>query len=70
MVIYSFYLKDDKKKQVTKEKLISSSKIFEDLRPKYFKRNFSRFLESITPEEIEALIAIKNVKIFINSEFF
>lgn len=53
-----------------KERLVSSSKIFDELKPKYLKRKFKRFLESITPEEIEALIAIKNVKININIEFF
>ncbi len=53
-----------------REKLVSSSKIFDELRPKFLKRKCKRFLESITPEEIEALIAIKNVKIFVKIEFF
>ncbi len=48
---------------------MSSGKIFEDLRPKYLKRKLTRFFESITPEELEALIAIKNVNIFLKSEF-
>ena len=68
--VVKYLILDDKKQQMIKEKLVSSSKIFDELRPKYFKRKFKRFLESITPEEIEALIAIKNVKINIIIEFF
>lgn len=46
---------------IQREKLLSSGKILGDLRPKYLKRNMDRFLETITPEELETLILIKNV---------
>jgi len=44
-----------------REKLISSSKVFNDIRPKYFIRSIKGFFETCTPEEIEALITVKNV---------
>ena len=52
---------DDKKKQIQREKLISSQKILGDFRPKTFLRNLNSFLHLLTPEELEVLIVIKNV---------
>ena len=46
-----------------REKIVSSGQILGDLRPKLFFRKLNAFLESITPEEVETLVIIKNVKI-------
>lgn len=51
----------DKTKNVQREKLISSTQLLGDLRPKHFFRNLNLFLEKLTPEEMETLILIKDV---------
>jgi hypothetical protein len=48
---------------VQREKIVSSGQILGDFRPKLFLRKLNAFLETITPEEVETLVIIKNVKI-------
>lgn len=47
-------------KNIQRKKLVSTNKIFENLKPKYFMRSITN-LSNLTPEEIETLIIIKNV---------
>ena len=49
---------------VQREKIVSSGQILGEFRPKMFLRKLNAFLETITPEEVETLIVIKNVKFY------